>query len=65
MPRARATAFFALLADARPAGRLPQPTALPQITDTPAREFATGWWAGIAVGGVSGVALAVLMGWLR
>lgn len=42
-----------------------RPTPLPQITDTPAREFASGWWAGIAVGCVCGLGLAVLLGFLR
>lgn len=60
----RATAFFASLLG-QPTQRLRAPAALPQITDTPAREFSRGWWAGIAVGAVNGVALAVLAGWLR
>ncbi|SFE88291.1 hypothetical protein [Paracidovorax wautersii] len=62
----RATAFFAPLLDSGPRRqRLRQPGALPQITDTPSREFARGWWAGIAIGLVNGAALAVLLGWLR
>ncbi len=61
----RATAFFGALVDQQPRQRLPQPGALPHITDEPAREFARGWWAGIAVGAVNGLALAVLLGWLR
>ncbi len=60
----RATAFFApLLADR--ARRLPVPAALPSITDSAARAWSRGWWAGITVGAVNGLAVAVLAGWLR
>lgn len=45
--------------------RLRRAADLPRITDVPAREWSRGWWAGIAVGVVNGVAVAVLLGWLR
>lgn len=44
-----------------------RPSPLPQV-DNPAATaaaFAQGWWAGVAVGAVSSLALAVLVGWLR
>lgn len=41
-----------------------RPSPLPQITDA-ASTFARGWWAGAVVGAVNGMALAVLLGWLR
>jgi len=42
-----------------------RPAPLPQITDAPASAFARGWWAGATVGAVTGMGLAVLLGWLR
>ncbi|KQR55653.1 hypothetical protein [Acidovorax sp. Leaf160] len=60
----RATAFFApVLADRT--RRLPAPAELPRISDTAARAWSRGWWAGITVGAVNGMAVAVLAGWLR
>lgn len=45
--------------------RLGRPTEAPAVQQAAAREWAAGWWAGIAVGAINGVALAVLAGWLR
>lgn len=45
--------------------RLRKPSAPPAVEQAAAREWAAGWWAGIAVGAINGVALAVLAGWLR
>ena len=39
---------------------MPPPSPLPCITEPPKEAFLGGWWAGISVGFVIGVALAVL-----
>lgn len=56
----------------QPAPRIPfarrplgKPTAIPPVQQAAAIEWAAGWWAGIVVGLVNGVALAVIAGWLR
>lgn len=42
-----------------------KPTALPVVEQAAQREWAAGWYSGMAVGLINGVALAVLAGWLR
>jgi len=36
-------------------------TALPHITDSPKAAFLSGWWAGLGVGFINGVALLVIL----
>ena len=45
--------------------RMGKPSPTPPIDQAAAREWSLGWWAGNAVGIVNGLALAVLLGWLR
>ena len=45
--------------------RMRKPTALPPVDSAAAREWASGWYAGMLVGIVNGLGLAVLLGWLR
>lgn len=42
-----------------------KPTTLPVVEQAAQREWAAGWYSGMAVGLINGVALAVLAGWLR
>ena len=42
-----------------------KPTALPVVEQAAQREWAAGWYSGMAVGLINGVALAVLAGWLK
>lgn len=45
--------------------RIGKPTELPVVDEVAKREWAAGWYSGMAVGLINGVALAVLAGWLR
>lgn len=45
--------------------RMGKPSPTPPIDQAAAREWSLGWWAGNAVGIVNGLALAVVLGWLR
>ena len=45
--------------------RLGRPSDIPAVEQAAASAWAAGWWGGIAVGVVNGLALAVLLGWLR
>ncbi len=36
-------------------------TTLPTVADEPKRAWLAGWWAGIAVGAINGLAAAVLI----
>lgn len=46
----------------RPLGK---PSRIAPVQQAAAYEWAAGWWAGIVVGAVNGVGLAVIAGWLR
>lgn len=46
-------------------GRLHHPEPLPELADAPRAAWHSGWWAGIAVGTVSGMGIAVLLGIAR
>lgn len=49
-----------------PRVRLQPPTPTPAVEQAAAREWAAGWWAGILVGAVNGLALGpVLFGAVR
>lgn len=41
--------------------KLGRPSPLPDISKAEARSWAAGWWAGIAVGLVNGIGLAVFL----
>ena len=45
--------------------RLGAPSRIPPVDQAAQAEWVAGWWAGLAVGAVNGVALAVVLGWLR
>ena len=45
--------------------RLGAPTPLPTLHDAEQAAFRSGWWNGMVVGFVLGMATAVLLGWLR
>jgi hypothetical protein len=38
-----------------------KPSQLPCVTDEPRAAFSNGWWSGLAVGFINGIALAVLI----
>lgn len=42
-----------------------KPTPLPVVQQAAQREWAAGWYTGLPVGLVLGIAVAVLLGWLR
>ena len=41
--------------------RMPDPEPLPEITETPAQAFTAGWWGGIAIGLVIGLAAGIVI----
>lgn len=43
---------------------LPPPADLPQVDGVAMRDWARGWYAGLIVGCVNGMGLAVLLGWV-
>lgn len=47
------------------AGRLRKPAPLPTVQGATASAWAAGWYTGLAVGTVTGLGLAVLLGLLK
>jgi hypothetical protein len=45
--------------------RLAPPTRLPSVADEAHAAWRTGWWQGKVIGICLGMALAVLLGWVR
>lgn len=45
--------------------RLGDPQPLPTVTEAEAHSYFQGWWAGLAIGGVCGVSIGVILAMVR
>lgn len=52
---------FLTIAFTRTPGKRAAPPPLPDVTRGEAASWFSGWWCGIAIGGVSGLAIGVLL----